>query len=211
MYDAWYLTTKLDDPIKGALPSPQSIVADMRTYPKKIHRITAAVRSHSQLVYFVAAHSLLPRSPLLAARTPTRTLRLAGRILNAMNCRNDGDEGTGNDTTNGADARGTVDSISASRTRGAIDELVDHNDERSPEQKQQYMLMAAFVARLCVAGSGSGSGGDGGRGGKKSKGKSGSALSWPSAGGRGFPGLVDAVFAVLGKVSCNVSSGNNHP
>lgn len=147
------------------------------------------------------------RSPL-AGRTPTRTLRLAGRILNAMNCRIDGDEGTVNDTTNGADAGNSANKISsASRTREAIDELIDHNDERSPEQKQQYMLMAAFVARLCVAGSGGGGGGD--SGGKKSKGKSGSALSWPSAGGRGFPGLVDAVFAVLGKVSCNVSPVKN--
>lgn len=106
-----------------------------------------------------------------------------------MNCGEDDDEGV------------HINNNGVSKTREAIDELVDHNDERSPEQKQQYMLMAAFVARLCVAGSGGGGG--------KGKDKKGSALSWPSAGGRGFPGLVDAVFAVLGKVSCNVSSVNN--
>ncbi|CAM9485168.1 unnamed protein product [Pylaiella littoralis] len=144
-----------------------------------------------------------------SARTPTRTLRLAGRILNLMNRREDDDEGAGNETDNGASAgAGSAvhdDGNSASKTREAVDELVDHNDERSPEQKQQYMLMATFVARLCVAGSGGGGGGGGG-GGKKGKGKRGSALSWPSAGGRGIPGLVDAVFAVLGKLSCNVFS-----
>lgn len=83
----------------------------------------------------------------------------------------------------------------ASKVREAVEELVHHNDERSPEQKEQFRLMAAFVARLCVGGGG---------GGGKSKAKS-SALSWPSANGRCFPGLVDAVFDVLGKVSCNVS------
>ena len=83
---------------------------------------------------------------------------------------------------------------SASKVREAVEELVHHNDERSAEQEEQFRLMAGFVARLCVVGSG----------GKKNEAKS-SALSWASASGRGFPGLVDAVFGVLGKVSCNVS------
>lgn len=56
--------------------------------------------------------------------------------------------------------------------------------------------MAAFIARLCVVGSG------------ESKEKS--VLRWPSAQDRGLPGLIDAAYAVLGKVSCNVSSGKLH-
>eukprot|EP00752_Nemacystus_decipiens_P004295 g3924.t1 len=116
-----------------------------------------------------------------SARTPTRTLRLAGRILNAMNSP-DGGKDNGN-TSN-----------SASKVREAVEELVHHNDERSPEQKEQFRLMAAFVARLCVAG-----------GGGKNKAEI-SALLWPSADGRGFPGLVETLVGVLGKVSCNVFS-----
>ncbi|CAM9928054.1 unnamed protein product [Laminaria digitata] len=99
-------------------------------------------------------------------RMPTQTLRLAGRILHAMN-RSENDH-------------------SASQVREAVGELVHHNDERTPEQQEEYRLMAAFVARMCVAGS------------RKQ------ALSWPSACDRGFPGLVDAAYSVLGKVSCNV-------
>eukprot|EP00903_Cladosiphon_okamuranus_P018822 g17313.t1 len=116
-----------------------------------------------------------------SGRAPTRTLRLAGRVLNSMNRPDDSKDG-GKDKGSG--------DHSASKAREAVEELVHHNDERPPEQKEQFRLMAAFVARLCVAGSG-----------EKKK-----ALTWPSADGRGFPGLVDAVFAILGKVSCNVFS-----
>ena len=98
---------------------------------------------------------------------PTQTLRLAGRILHAMS-RLDNDH-------------------SSSQVREAVDELVHHNDERTPEQRDEYRLMATFVARMCVTGSG-----------KK-------ALSWPSACDRGFLGLVEAAYGVLGKASCNVS------
>lgn len=134
-----------------------------------------------------------------AARTPTRTLRLAGRILNCMNgsAGEDGDgggggKGTGVDGEGRSNGDGGVDG--ASDLRAAVGELVHHNEERPPEQKEQYMLMAAFVARLCVAG--------GGRGNRKGDE---AALSWPSAHGRGFPGLVDAAYEILGKMSCNVS------
>lgn len=106
---------------------------------------------------------------------------------------NDDDGGGGGDKDTGSS--GNNNPRSASRAREAVEELVHHNDERSPEQREQFRLMAAFVARLCVAGGG---------GKNKTKGSA-SALSWPSARGRGFPGLVDAVFGVLGKVSCNVS------
>lgn len=75
----------------------------------------------------------------------------------------------------------------STRTREAVAELVDHNDDRTPEQREEYKLMATFVAGMCVTGCGKG------------------ALSWPSADGRGFPGLVDAAFAIIGKISCNVS------
>lgn len=138
------------------------------------------------LGYICNSARSLPRLLLPKARTPTRTLRLAGRILNTMN-RPDGanDGGGGKDNGNGTN--------SASKLREAVEELVHHNVERSPEQQEQFRLMAAFVARLCVAGSG---------GNGKAKG---SALSWPSAQGRGFPGLIDTVFGVLGKMSCNVS------
>lgn len=94
------------------------------------------------------------------------------------------------------DAGGDGGGDRASELREAVEELVHHNDERPPAQKEQYMLMAGFVARLCVAGGGAGGKGTGNE----------AALSWPSARGRGFPGLVDATYAVLGKLSCNVSS-----
>ncbi|CAN0100702.1 unnamed protein product [Scytosiphon promiscuus] len=81
---------------------------------------------------------------------------------------------------------------SSARIREAVDELVHHNDKRSPEQMEQFRVMAAFVAGLCVVG-----------GGEKK------ALRWASAQGRGFPGLVDAVYALLGKASCNVFSISN--
>lgn len=71
--------------------------------------------------------------------------------------------------------------------REDVAELIDHNDRRRPEQKEQYELMAAFVARMCVAGSGK------------------RTLSWPSVRDRGYPGLVEAAYAVIGKISCNVS------
>eukprot|EP00904_Undaria_pinnatifida_P014211 jgi/Undpi1/9920/HiC_scaffold_28.g12374.m1 len=74
----------------------------------------------------------------------------------------------------------------SAEVRAAVGELVDHNDKRTPEKKQEFMEMSMFIARMCVAGSG-----------KK-------ALSWPSADGRGFLGLVDAAYGVLGKLSCNV-------
>lgn len=98
---------------------------------------------------------------------PTPTLRLAGRVLQAMN------RSASHDTS--------------AEVRAAVGELVDHNDKRTPEKKQEFMEMSMFIARMCVAGSG-----------KK-------ALSWPSADGRGFLGLVDAAYGVLGKLSCNVS------
>lgn len=91
-------------------------------------------------------------------------------------------------TTNGVEDDG---SSHAPNVREAVDELVHHNDERVPEQKEEYMLMANFIARLCLAGCGDS--------------KKGSALLWPSAQGRGLPGLVDAAYSVLGKLSCNVS------
>lgn len=105
-----------------------------------------------------------------------------------------GGKGTGVDGKDGSNGDGDGGVDKASDLREAIGELVHHNEERPPEQKEQYMLMAAFVARLCVVGSGRG----------KSKGNE-AALSWPSAQGRGFPGLVDAAYAILGKMSCNVS------
>ncbi|CBN79949.1 conserved unknown protein [Ectocarpus siliculosus] len=123
-----------------------------------------------------------------SARTPTRTLRLAGRILNAIN-RSDNSNTGSMGTVNGGEDDG---SSHAPSVREAVDELVHHNDDRSPEQKEEYMLMANFVARLCLAGCGDS--------------KKGSALLWPSAQGRGLPGLVDAAYAVLGKLSCNVFS-----
>ncbi|CAN0226504.1 unnamed protein product [Ectocarpus sp. 8 AP-2014] len=123
-----------------------------------------------------------------SARTPTRTLRLAGRILNAIN-RSDNSNTGSMGTVNGGEDDGTS---HAPSVREAVDELVHHNDDRSPEQKEEYMLMANFVARLCSAGCGDS--------------KKGSALLWPSAQGRGLPGLVDAAYAVLGKLSCNVFS-----
>lgn len=130
----------------------------------------------------VASHPLSP-----AARTPTRTLRLAGRILNAIN-RSDNSNTGSMGTVNGGEDDG---SSHAPSVREAVDELVHHNDDRPPEQKEKYMLMANFVAHLCLAGCGDS--------------KKGSALLWPSAQGRGLPGLVDAAYAVLGKLSCNVS------
>lgn len=72
--------------------------------------------------------------------------------------------------------------------REATAELVHHNSERPPAQREQYSLMAAFVARMCVAGNGE------------------RALSWPSACGRGLSGLTDAAYAIMGKISCNVRS-----
>ncbi|CAM9152032.1 unnamed protein product [Ectocarpus sp. 13 AM-2016] len=123
-----------------------------------------------------------------AARTPTRTLRLAGRILNAIN-RSDNSNTGSMGTANGGEDDG---SSHAPSVREAVDELVHHNDDRSLKQKEEYMLMANFVARLCLAGCGDS--------------KKGSALLWPSAQGRGLPGLVDAAYAVLGKLSCNVFS-----
>lgn len=76
----------------------------------------------------------------------------------------------------------------STHVREAVTELVHHNSERTPAQREQYRFMAAFVAQMCVAGSGK------------------RALSWPSACGRGLIGLTDAAYAVMGKISCNVSS-----
>lgn len=75
----------------------------------------------------------------------------------------------------------------SARVREAVSELVHHNDERTHEQRDQYMLMASFVAGMCVAGSGN------------------KALAWPSACGQGFPGLLNSAYAVISKLSCNVS------
>ena len=74
------------------------------------------------------------------------------------------------------------------RVKEAVAELVHHNAERTSEQKEEFKLMAAFVAQMCVAGCGE------------------RALTWPSAHGRGFPGLMEAAYAVIGKISCNVST-----
>lgn len=76
----------------------------------------------------------------------------------------------------------------STHVREAIAELVHHNSERTSAQREQFNLMAAFVAQMYVAGNGE------------------RALSWPSACGRGLTGLTDSAFAILGKISCNVSS-----
>lgn len=146
------------------------------TYPRCFLALTLLLQMTATFLLIVApsprssyeySHCISYASNRVPGRMPTQTLRLAGRILHAMN-RSDNDH-------------------SYSQVREAVGELVHHNDERTPEQKEEYRLMAAFIARMCVAGSG-----------KK-------ALSWPSACNRGFLGLVDAAYSVLGKVSCNVS------
>lgn len=80
-----------------------------------------------------------------------------------------------------------LDSATATALQASVGELVDHNEKRSQDQKEIYLSAAAVIARLCLEGCGS------------------QALTWPSASGRGLPGLVDAAFGILGKVACNVS------
>lgn len=68
----------------------------------------------------------------LPGLSPTRTIRLAARILHLMN--RSGDKGE--------------------KLRRLVAELVHHNDERSQSQRDFFMSAASVVARLLVEGCG---------------------------------------------------------
>lgn len=68
----------------------------------------------------------------LPGLSPTRTIRLAARILHLMN--RSGDKGE--------------------KLRRLVAELVHHNDQRSQSQRDFFMSAASVVARLLVEGCG---------------------------------------------------------
>ncbi|CAM9403157.1 unnamed protein product [Discosporangium mesarthrocarpum] len=136
---------------------------------------------------------------LHAERMPTRTLRLASRILTRINNggstgsrrrRIDANINTATSLKIGGNGSTLDGEKEAEEARREVDAMVDHNDKRTPAHADEFKAMASFVARICLAGSG----------------KQGSALSWPSTKGRGFPGLVEAAYSLLGKISCNAFS-----
>lgn len=68
-----------------------------------------------------------------------------------------------------------------------VAELVDHNDDRTKEQQEEYRIMATYVSSMCFSGGGE------------------RCLTWPSANGRGFGGLVETAYRLIGQLACNVS------